>query len=138
MVSLAGSGMATRLTINSKLGISLGATDPYSGDSGYHSGHIQGLFIRCNDRAIGTAVQMTDMIAPPSLDDLNIANCDQGFDIINQTGWTERLIADNVTDHYNNHLFHFHQNPKNVNASYGYGIYNGIFVTKTAGQDVFA
>jgi hypothetical protein len=80
---------------------------------------------------------MTDMIGSPSFSGLTISNCDQGFDIINQTRWTERLVANNITDYYNNHLFHYDQTPKNVSASYGYGSYQGILVNKGPGQDVF-
>ena len=137
LVSLVGSGMASRLLIKSTLGILLGSTDPYSGGSGYHSGRIEGLYIRCSDRAKDIAIQMTDMIGPPSLNDLTISNCDQGFDIINQARWTERLTANNITDNYNNHLFHYDQNPKIKSNSYGYGVYDGIYVNKAAGQDVF-
>ena len=137
MVSLVGTGMASRLSIRSKLGISLASTDPHSAESGYHSGRIQNLYIRCTDRANSTAVQMTDMIGPPSLDDLTISNCDQAFDIINKTRWTERLTASNITDNYNNHLFHYDQNPKIKTNSYGYGTYDGIYINKAPGQDVF-
>ncbi len=136
LVSLAGSGMASRLIIKSKLGILLGSTDPAVAESGYHSGRIQDLFIHCADRADSTAVRMTDMIGPPALSDLTIGNCDQGFDIINKARWTERLVATNITDYYNNHLFHYDQNPKIKTNSYGYGTY-GIYVNKSAGQDVF-
>jgi Pectate lyase superfamily protein len=137
MVSLVGSGMASRLLIKSKLGISLASTGPHSGDSGYHSGRIQSLYIRCTEGANETAIQMTDMIGPPSLNDLSISHCDQGFDIINRVHWTERLMATNITDNYNNHLFHYDQNPKNTNASYGYGTYDGIYTNKAPGQDIF-
>ena len=112
MVSLVGAGMASRLSIRSKLGFSLASNASQSGDSGYHSGRIQGLYICCTNRQDDIAVQMTDMLAPPSLNDLTISNCDQGFDIINQAYWTERLAVNNITDNYNNHLFHYHQNPK--------------------------
>ena len=90
--------MASRLLVKSKLGISLGSSEPHTEDTGYHSGRIQGLYIRCTDLRNDTAIQMTDMMGPPSLDDLTISNCDQGFDIINQAHWTERLSANNITD----------------------------------------
>jgi hypothetical protein len=136
MVSLVGSGMASRLIIKSKLGILLGSTDPYVAHSGFHSGRIQGLYLRCAEQADDTAVRMTDMISPPALSDLTIDNCDQGFDIINKTSWTERLVANNITDSYNNHLFHYNQNPRIKTNSYGYGTYV-LYVNKGAGQDVF-
>jgi hypothetical protein len=66
-----------------------------------------------------------------------VSRCNQGFDIINDKKWTERLMAINITDNYNNHLFHYNQNPKNENNSYGYGTYDGIYANKSAGQDVF-
>jgi Pectate lyase superfamily protein len=137
MVSLAGTGMASRLIIKSKLGISLGSTDSFIFASAYHSGRIQGLYIHCAERASNIAVQMTDMVGPPSLSDLTISNCDQGFDIINNIKWTERLTANNITDFENNHLFHYEQNPKVGTNSYGYGTYQGIVVNKGPGQDVF-
>ena len=137
LVSLVGSGMASRLLIKSHLGISLASTAPRSGDSGYHSGRIQSLYIRCTEGANETAIQMTDMVGSLSLDDLSISHCDQGFDIINKDLWTERLMATNITDSYNNHLFHYDQNPKSKNASYGYGIYDGIYTNKAPGQDIF-
>ncbi len=136
IISLVGAGMASRLIIRSKLGISLASTDPVIFDSGYHSGRIQSLYIHCAEQT-SIAVQMTDMISPPSLSDLIISRCDQGFDIINKTSWTERLIANNITDFNNNHLFHYDQNPTLKTDSYGYGTYQGIFVNKGPGQDVF-
>lgn len=136
MVSLVGAGMASRLIFKSKLGILLGSTSPSIADSGFHNGRIQGLFMSCTDQTNDIAVQMTDMIAPPQLNDLSVSHCNQAFDIINDKQWTERLVAINITDNYNDHLFHYHQNPKNKDNSYGYGTYT-IYVNKSAGQDVF-
>jgi hypothetical protein len=130
--------MGTNLVVNANLGISLGSTAGLVGGArGYHSGRIEGMHISCSNQSKGTAIQMTDMIAAPQLEDLTVSKCNQAFDLINQKYWTERLIATNVTDDYNNHLFHLDQNPKIPTNSYGYAIYDGIFVNKAAGQDVF-
>lgn len=138
LVSLVGAGMGTNLLVDSNLGISLGTTSLLLGGArGYHSGRIQGMHISCSNLSKSIAVQMTDMIAAPQLRDLTVTRCDQAFDIVNQKYWNERLIATNVTDDTNNHLFHLDQNPKNHWDSFGYAIYDGIFVNKGAGQDVF-
>ena len=138
LVSLVGSGMGTNLLVNSNLGISLGSTSILLGGArGYHSGRIEGMHIRCSNQSRSIAVQMTDMIADPQLRDLMVTRCDQAFDIINRKYWNERLIAANVTDDNNNHFFHLDQNPENRWDSFGYGIYDGIFTNKSAGQDVF-
>jgi len=137
LVSLEGVGMGTNLQVGSNLGISLGATSLLLGGShGYHSGRIEGMHITCSNQSKAIAVQMTDMIADPQLNDLMVTRCDQAFDIVNEKYWNERLIATNVTDDNNNHLFHLDQNPKNHWDSFGYAIYDGIFVNKGAGQDV--
>jgi hypothetical protein len=136
IVSLGGTGMASRLTFKSKLGISLSSSAPHIGASAFHNGRIQGLFMRWAERTNAIAVQMTDMISPPQLSDLSVSNCYQGFDFINAKQWTERLVAINVSDDYNDHLFHYDQNPKNDSNSYGYGTYI-LYVNKSAGQDVF-
>ena len=130
-----GSGPGSQLTVSTGLGISLGSTANLV--TGYHSGRIQGLQITCSQQATDTAVQMTDMIISPQLIDLTVSNCNVGFDMKNQKYWTERITAINVTDNYNNHLFYYDQTPGNGNNSYGYGLYNGIFINKNAGQDVF-
>jgi Endopolygalacturonase len=137
LVSLTGSGMASRIIVNSNLGISLATTEKYVGVSGFHSGRIQGLYIKCSNPADSTAIEMTDMVSAPLLMDLSISGCNVAFHLINQRLWTERLMAENISDHYNNHLFHFDQNPDNPQNSFGYAIFNGIFVNKSAGQDVF-
>jgi hypothetical protein len=77
------------------------------------------------------------MVAAPQLIDLTISTCNQGFDLINQQYWTERITVNNLTDNYNDHLFHYDQNPGNANNSYGYGTYHGVYINKSAGQDVF-
>jgi hypothetical protein len=136
LVSLAGSGMGSRLIINSKLGISLASTDQYSGNDGFHGGQIHDLYIKCNDPS-STAIQMTDLIAGPHLSELSISKCNIAFQLINQRRWNERLMAENISDDYNNHLFHFSQNPTNPANSYGYAIFNGIYINKAPGQDVF-
>lgn len=128
--------MASRLIINSNIGIDLDSVAQYSGISGFHSGRIQGLYIKCSNQN-NTAIQMTDMIAVPSLIDLSISRCNTAFRLINEHYWNERVIAQNISDDYNNHLFHFDQNPKTTTNSYGYGIYNSIYINKDAGQDVF-
>jgi hypothetical protein len=46
-------------------------------------------------------------------------------------------MATRITDDRNDHLFHYDNTPGNPNNSYGYGIYNGIFLDKGPGQDVF-
>ena len=138
LISLVGSGMGTHLLVNGDLGVSLGSTaGVLGGPRGYHSGRIQEMHISCSNPSKSTAVQMTDMLAAPQLMDLTVSRCNQAFDLINQKDWTERLVATNITDDYNNHLFHLDQNPKNPTNSYGYAIYDGIFVNKAAGQDVF-
>jgi hypothetical protein len=134
LISLVGSGMGTNLLIDSDLGISLGSTAGLV--AGYHSGRIQGMHISCRDQSKSTAVQMTDMIGAPQLIDLTVSRCNQAFDVINQKLWNERLIARDVTDDYNTHLFHLDANPENP-GSYGYAIYDGIYVNKAARQDVF-
>jgi hypothetical protein len=95
------------------------------------------MHISCSNQSKSTAVRMTDMIAAPQLMDLTVSRCNQAFDLVNQKYWTERLVATNVADDYNNHLFHLDQNPSDPYDSYGYAIYDGIFVNKSAGQDVF-
>lgn len=138
LISLVGSGMGTNLLVNSNLGISLGSTAAFLGGArGYHSGRIEGMHISCSNPTKNTAVQMIDMIAAPELNDLIVSRCNQAFDLINQKYWTERLIAKNITDDHNNHLFHLDQNPSDTNNSYGYAIYDGIFLDKGAGQDAF-
>jgi hypothetical protein len=138
LVSLVGSGTGTNLIVSGNLGISLSSTGDFLGGShGYHSGRIQGMHISCGKQSESIAVQMTDMIAAPQLMDLTVSRCNQAFDLINQKFWTERLVATNVTDDHNNHLFHLDQNPNNANNSYGYAIYNGIFLDKGPGQDAF-
>lgn len=136
LVSLAGSGMASRLIVNSAIGIIFESTNQSSGTSGFHSGRIQDLYIKCGSQN-NTAIQMTDMIAVPSLIDLSISRCNTAFHLINEHYWNERLMAQNISDDYNNHLFHFDQNPKTPTNSFGYGIYSGIYINKDAGQDVF-
>jgi hypothetical protein len=130
--------MGTNLLVNSNLGISLLSTAGVLGGSrGYHSGRIEGMHISCSNQSKSTGVQMTDMIIAPQLIDLTVSKCNQAFDLINQKFWTERLVATNVTDDHNDHLFHLDQNPSNTNNSYGYAIYDGIFLDKGPGQDVF-
>ncbi len=81
---------------------------------------------------------MTDMIgSSPQLENLVVGNCNQAFDFVNSSGWTERITAINVTDQFNNHFFHYDQNPGDTNNSYGYGSYLGIYINKHANQDVF-
>jgi hypothetical protein len=81
---------------------------------------------------------MTDMRGTsPLLYDLLISNCKYGFDLKNQGAWTERLTAIDISDYNNTHLFFYDQNSQNPNNSYGYGSYLGIYIYKTAGQDVF-
>lgn len=135
LISLVGSGMGTKLLVNGNLGISLGSTAGLL--DGYQSGRIQGMHISCSNQSKSTAVQMTDMTVAPRLTDLTVSRCNQAFDLINQKYWTERLVATNVTDDHNNHLFHLDQNPSNTNNSYGYAIYDGIFLDKGPGQDAF-
>ena len=138
LVSLVGAGMGTNLLVDSNLGISLGSTSLLLGGAhGYHSGRIEGMHIACSNLSKSIAVQMTDMVADPQLKDLMVTRCDQAFDIVNEKYWNERLIATNVTDDTNNHMFHLDQNPKNHWDSFGYAIYDGIFVNKAPGQDVF-
>jgi len=138
LVSLVGAGMGTNLIVNSNLGISLLSTAAVLTSAHlYHSGRIEGMHISCSNQSKSIAVQMTDMVADPQFIDLTISKCDQAFDLINKNAWNERLVARNVTDDYNNHLFHLDQNPSNQWDSYGYGIYDGIFINKAAGQDVF-
>lgn len=137
LVSLVGSGMGTKLVVSSDLGISLGSTAEFVRAHGYHSGRIEGMHIICSNHSKSTAVRMTDMLAAPQLMDLSVSECNEAFDLINQKYWTERLVATNIADFYNNHLFHLDQNPSDKWDSYGYAIYDGIFVNKAAGQDVF-
>jgi hypothetical protein len=135
LISLVGSGMGTNVLVNANVGISLGSTAGLV--AGYHNGRIQGMHISCSNQSKSTAVQMTDMVSGPQLIDLTVSKCDQAFDVINRTRWTERLFATNVTDDLNNHLFHLDGIPSNPTNSYGYGLYDGIYVNKVAGQDVF-
>jgi hypothetical protein len=138
LISLVGSGMGTNLLIDSDLGISLGSTAGFlGGPHGYHSGRIQGMHISCSNQSSSTAVRMIDMVIAPQLTDLTVSRCNQAFDLINKQAWTERLVATNVADDYNNHLFHMDQDPKDQWNSYGYAIYDGIFLNKATGQDAF-
>ncbi len=136
LVSLVGSGMGSRIMVNGKLGISLASISQTVPDSGFHSGRIQNLYIKCSNPS-STAIQMTDIVAAPHLSELSVSKCDTAFHLINQRFWTERLMAENISDDYNTHLFHFDQNPNDQNNSYGYAIYNGIYINKAQGQDVF-
>lgn len=103
----------------------------------YRSGEIAHLQLECPSDSSEAAVRMTDVVAPPSLFDLVISECEDGFDIVNRKYWTERLFAENVTDNHDKHLFHYEQNPADRNNSYGYGTYDGIYFNAAAGQDVF-
>jgi Pectate lyase superfamily protein len=138
VISLVGSGMGTNVVVSGDLGISLDPTAGFlGGPHGYHSGRIEGMHISCSNPSRGTAVRMTDMVIAPQLIDLTVSRCNQAFDVINQKAWNERLVASNVADDNNNHLFHLDQDPKDQWNSYGYAIYDGIFVNKAPGQDVF-
>lgn len=136
LVSMVGSGVGTELIVNNSLGISLGSTQPYVGTHGFHSGRIDSMKLSCTSMSY-TAVQMNDMVAMPQLLNLSVKQCNKGFEVINTAYWSERLVAINLSDFQNNHLFHFNQNPSNGANSYGYGIYDGIFINKLNGQDVF-
>lgn len=137
LVSIVGSGMGSKLNVNTTVGLSLPAISGGGLSNGGHRGSIEHLWLACASLAADTAVQMTDMIVAPSLTDLAVSNCNVGFDLVNTNDWTERLVATNINDYYNNHLFHYDQNPTDSANSYGYGIYNGIYVNKQASQDVF-
>ena len=134
IVSLVGSGMGSQLKIDTAIGLSYPSANGQFAQ--FHSGNLSHLKLFCTNTA-DTAVQMTDTVAAPALYDLDVAACNIGFEYINQNYWTERIVAINVTDDANNHLFHYAQNPGNANNSYGYGTYDGIYINKSAGQDVF-
>lgn len=135
IVSIVGSGMGSELKINTSVGLSMPTIEAVL--TQFHSASIEHLRFVCTNTSIDIAVQMTDMVSAPALTDLTVASCNVGFDLINNSYWTERLTATNINDHYNNHLFHYDQNPSDGANSYGYGRYDGIFVDKGAGQDVF-
>jgi hypothetical protein len=136
MVSLVGSGMASQLRFTAALGIDLPAVAQRP-EWQFHSGSISNMKLVCASTPRGTAVRMTDIIAAPKLDDLFVSDCNVGFDLSNQKAWTERLVVEHVTDDRNKHLFHFNNNPSSAFNSYGYGIYNGIYINKVGDQDVF-
>jgi hypothetical protein len=135
IVSLAGVGMGTQLKFNTIVGLSL--PQPTLQNL-IHGASIMHMQLACTSSTAGTAVQMTDLIgAAPLLYDLTLSGCNVGFDLVNQSYWTERLVAINITDNYNNHLFWYDQSSADQNNSYGYGTYLGIYTNKSAGQDVF-
>jgi len=134
LVSLVGVGMASQLKIATSIGFSF---PRLSIRAAAHSGRIAHLRFACTDIKLDTAVQITDPIIAPSFEDLDVTGCNVGFDLVNTSYWTERLVAINVSDDNNNHLFHYDQNPDDANNSYGYGTYSGIYINKYPGQDVF-
>jgi len=135
-VSLVGTGTASQLKVSSTLGLDVSLNVSVIGTEGFHSGSIASLRFTCTSSS-SIAVRMTDVIAAPSLRDLTVSNCNTAFDLVNNTYWTERLVAVHVTDDYNTHFFHYDQNPSSNSNSYGYGVYDGVYINKTTGQDVF-
>lgn len=134
IVTLSGSGMGSQLKVNTAVGLSY----PSSVTLGqFHRGRIEHLRLLCTNASTQTAVRMTDLVTAPALHDLTISLCDTAFDLVNQNWWTERLVATQITDDRNNHLFHYDPMAGDENNSYGYGIYEGIYVDKGPNQDVF-
>jgi hypothetical protein len=135
IVSLVGTGMGSEILVDSTLGLSIPTIANVQ--SQFHSAGIEHLRFVCTNQASDTAIQMTDMVAGPMLVDLTISSCNTAFDLVNSQYWTERIVAINLTDNYNTHFFHYDQNPGNLDNSYGYGVYDGIYINSEAGQDVF-
>jgi hypothetical protein len=119
IVSIIGSGMGSELKINTAVGLSMPSIQAVL--TQFHSGGIEHLRFVCTNGSIDVAVQMTDMVAAPALNDITVSQCNVGFDLVNASYWTERLTATNISDNYNNHLFHFDQNTSDSANSYGYG-----------------